>query len=295
MVAANDAQKTTEELQKKQLDELEEQEGIIDAGLHTFYAVGNALLTIRDKKLYKALDDYKDKTFGEYCKDRFRIGTSHSYRLIDSARVVDMLQSPDGENSIQLPTTEAQVRPLVKLKFKVEGKKKHEYNKDKLLKTWKSALDEADDSQPTAEMVRKAVAKASPPPKDKIENVTLFKASLNQVAAMLKYAKLMEDENLGDNPLQELLKSQTNSQSKIEKILEERKTAREKKKTVLSTTQDAKEILIQFARDLELSIEDSDRGLLIQGCKIIISKKNVELKSPDPEGNTDTTDSPKDE
>ncbi len=32
MVAANDAQKTTEELQKKQLDELEEQEGIIDAG-----------------------------------------------------------------------------------------------------------------------------------------------------------------------------------------------------------------------------------------------------------------------
>ena len=187
MVAANDAQKTTEELQKKQLDELEEQEGIIDAGLHTFYAVGNALLTIRDKKLYKALDDYKDKTFGEYCKDRFRIGTSHSYRLIDSARVVDMLRSPKGEDSTQLPIEEeqlpiieAQVRPLGKLRSKGKRKKELLYNRDNLIKTWRSALEKAgeDNEKVTAKIVKNEVTEVDPSLKERLENVAAFKTNL---------------------------------------------------------------------------------------------------------------------
>jgi phage N-6-adenine-methyltransferase len=90
----------------------------IEKGLKTFYEVGQALLTIRDKRLYRA--DYP--TFETYCVKRWGIARQHAYRLIDAAGVITNL-SPIGDKDSsdvthgtqKLPQTESQVRPLTQL------------------------------------------------------------------------------------------------------------------------------------------------------------------------------------
>jgi len=52
--------------------------------LETFVEVGNALMEIQDKKLYR--EGYK--TFEEYCDKVWSIGRSYAYRLIESSKVV---------------------------------------------------------------------------------------------------------------------------------------------------------------------------------------------------------------
>ena len=87
---------------------LAEQEAIIARGLHTFYEVGTALLTIRDNKLY----DKKHQTFEAYCWRRWGLKQSRAYQFIDSAQVVGQLKS---STTVELPANEAQVRPLAAL------------------------------------------------------------------------------------------------------------------------------------------------------------------------------------
>lgn len=80
---------------------------IIQEGFETFVKVGNALLEIRDSRLYRA----HYGTFEEYCRGRWGIERAHAYRLIDAAEVVNNL-SPIGDI---LPANESQARPLSKL------------------------------------------------------------------------------------------------------------------------------------------------------------------------------------
>jgi len=90
-----------------QLQSLEDYEDIIQRGLDTFIDVGNALLEIRDSRLYKA----SYSTFEDYCKERWGWERRHAYRLIDAAQVVSNVS-----NWTQiLPTTESQARPLTQL------------------------------------------------------------------------------------------------------------------------------------------------------------------------------------
>ena len=86
--------------------QLQQCEAVIEQGLQTFVEVGNALLTIRDSRLYRL--DYT--TFEDYCRDRWEMERAHAYRLIDSAKVVANL-SPIGD----IPRTESQARPLTSL------------------------------------------------------------------------------------------------------------------------------------------------------------------------------------
>ncbi len=65
------------------------------------------MLEIRESRIYQN----KYATFEAYCRDRWDMGESHSYRLMDSAKVYDNL-SPSGE---VLPATESQARPLTRL------------------------------------------------------------------------------------------------------------------------------------------------------------------------------------
>lgn len=95
-----------------EVQQLAECEAVIERGLHTFVAVGNALLTIRDKRLYR--QDFG--TFEDYCRDRWGMERAHAYRLIDSAKVVNAL-SPIGDI---LPATESQARPLTALPPEVQ-------------------------------------------------------------------------------------------------------------------------------------------------------------------------------
>ncbi|MCK5100655.1 MAG: DNA methylase, partial [Desulfobacteraceae bacterium] len=83
-------------------------ENLIDNNQRHFYATGKALNEIRDNRLYKLI---LFKTFEAYTKDRWDMGKSQAYRLIDAYQVVKNL-SPIGEI---FPANESQVRPLVSL------------------------------------------------------------------------------------------------------------------------------------------------------------------------------------
>lgn len=96
----------TEMLTDSERAELTMLEARIKRGLKAYYEVGEALLLIRSKRLYRA--DYA--TFQEYLFDRWGYTRQHASRLIDAAEVVTIL-SPIGD----IPSNEAQARELVGL------------------------------------------------------------------------------------------------------------------------------------------------------------------------------------
>lgn len=80
-------------------------ESIIASNQRNFHSVGKALKQIRDNHFYRNLDF---DSFESYVKNRWDMGKSHAYRLIDAAQVIDNL-SPIGDI---LPVNEAQCRLL---------------------------------------------------------------------------------------------------------------------------------------------------------------------------------------
>lgn len=62
-------------------------EKIIKAGEQTFIEIGNALLEIRDSRLYRA--DFS--TFDEYCEEKWGWGSRRGYQLIIAAETVKTL------------------------------------------------------------------------------------------------------------------------------------------------------------------------------------------------------------
>jgi hypothetical protein len=73
-----------------------------------FMAVGNALLTIQDNKLYRQ----EFKTFNDYCNERWGLSKSQTNRLMSVAKVAANL-SPIGElcaPCASQPTSEFQIR-----------------------------------------------------------------------------------------------------------------------------------------------------------------------------------------
>jgi hypothetical protein len=97
------------ELSVVEVQRLEALESVIDAGMQTFVHVGNALLEIRDNRLYRNTH----RTFEEYCRERWEFSKSHASRLISAAEVVEVLKmSPRGDI---LPAVEKHARPLTSL------------------------------------------------------------------------------------------------------------------------------------------------------------------------------------
>lgn len=82
-------------------------EQVIEQGLATFNDVGNALLAIREQRLYRA--EYG--TFEDYCQTRWAIGRAQAYRLMEASEVMARL-SPIGD---KVPQNEAQARELANL------------------------------------------------------------------------------------------------------------------------------------------------------------------------------------
>ena len=81
-------------------------EGVIKKGLNTFVEVGEALMVIRDSRLYRS----EFGTFEAYCSERWGLGKSRTYQLIDAASVIKNVH-----NCGRLPETESQARPLSSL------------------------------------------------------------------------------------------------------------------------------------------------------------------------------------
>ncbi|RUM45417.1 MAG: DNA methylase [Desulfocapsa sp.] len=89
-------------------DRLRHLEKIIADNQYRFYDIGKALKEIRDSCLYKQT---LFNTFEAYARNRWDIGRSQAYRLINAYNVINNL-SPIGD---RLPGNETQTRPLVQL------------------------------------------------------------------------------------------------------------------------------------------------------------------------------------
>lgn len=88
--------------------ELAALEAVIERGLNTFVEVGNALLQIRESKLYRAFG-----TFEDYCRVRWGMVASRARQLIAAAEITENIKSVTVVTL--LPQTESQARPLAQL------------------------------------------------------------------------------------------------------------------------------------------------------------------------------------
>lgn len=90
-------------------DEVTEYETLelkIEAGLKTFYEVGDALLAIRDGKLYR--EEYG--TFEDYCEKKWQMKRNYANKLIASAETLNALGTIVPKD--ELPKNEGQMRAL---------------------------------------------------------------------------------------------------------------------------------------------------------------------------------------
>ncbi len=119
---------------------LEECETIIEKGLQTFIEVGQVLLEIKDRRLYR--EEYG--TFEAYCGTRWGLSRPRAYQLIQATNVVNNLSAA----SEVLPTTESQARPLSKLSAEDQ------------LETWNEVVQESQETGKsiTAKSIEKKVS-----------------------------------------------------------------------------------------------------------------------------------------
>lgn len=128
------------ELTTTEQAQLERCETVIAAGRQTFIEVGNALMEIRDNRLYKA--EYK--SFEGYCLEKWGFKRGNAHDLIETANAAKTVQ--DIEQFSTTPTRE-QVRPLTKLD-----------TPDQQREAWQDAVT-ASGGKPTAKHVEAAVEK----------------------------------------------------------------------------------------------------------------------------------------
>ena len=115
-------------------------EAVIERGLKSFIDVGNALLTIRDNRLYK--DGHA--TFEDYCRERWGMVRRQADRLISAAETVEILR-PIG----LIPESESQARPLTRLPVE-----------DQPI-VWQQAVDTAPNGKVTAKHVEEILSTAT--------------------------------------------------------------------------------------------------------------------------------------
>lgn len=133
--------------QQARLGELEAK---IESGLKAFCDVGEALREIQKDGLYKQLEY---STFEEYCLSRWGMKRDYAYKIIAAAEVMRNLYTiVDIGNPCAivhtLPTNEAQVRPLTRLK-----------TRDQQRDVWAEAVSTAPNGKITASHVQRTAQK----------------------------------------------------------------------------------------------------------------------------------------
>lgn len=88
--------------------DLKECESILEAGLSTFFEVGNALLRVREQRLNRCTHT----TFSEYCRERWGISRSYAWRVLGAAERLKLLPAA---HTVPKPENEFQIRPFLKL------------------------------------------------------------------------------------------------------------------------------------------------------------------------------------
>jgi len=141
---------------------LRKHERTIEEGKQAFVEVGNALLAIRDGKLYRETH----KSFATYCEEKWDFTDRRARQLIEGATVAKTVaEAPPlmAESGTRVPlSTEKQARQLAPLP------------PDEQAPAWEEAVAEAGDGQPTANQVKAVVNRrqaaklnGDPPPKKK--------------------------------------------------------------------------------------------------------------------------------
>ena len=119
---------------------LKQLEHVIESGLKSFFDVGQALMCIRDERLYKETH----KTFEAYCQERWKFNRKRAHQLIQGASVVENVQNFGQTNTA--PSNDAQARELAKLPADQQGE------------VWAEVVEEAGGVENvTAEQVKQAV------------------------------------------------------------------------------------------------------------------------------------------
>jgi hypothetical protein len=108
-------------------------EAVIERGVRTFVEVGNALLTIRDERLYR--DGFA--TFEAYCQERWGFSRQRAHQLTSAAEVVTTIV----DTGLPAPANEGQARELAKAP------------EEQRAEVWRETV-ERTDGKPTAAAVR---------------------------------------------------------------------------------------------------------------------------------------------
>src|SRR5262245_4111251 len=102
-------QELVEPLNELEQTELAECEAVIERGQRTFVEVGQALMTIRDSRLYRETH----ASFESYVKERWQLSRDYANNIITSAKVTAVLSSAGDR---QQPSSEWVARPLTTLR-----------------------------------------------------------------------------------------------------------------------------------------------------------------------------------
>ena len=102
----------TNKLTAEERKDLAKYEKIVRRTIKPFYEMGEALIAIRDRKLYR--QDYG--TFAQYCSEKWGFAKSRAYQLCQAAEVVQKLKNVHPvDKSFDVPDTEKAVRELAKV------------------------------------------------------------------------------------------------------------------------------------------------------------------------------------
>lgn len=122
-------------------------EAVVARGVLTFIEVGNALMEIRDRRLYRAAH----RTFAEYCAERWGMSRQRAYQLMGASDIAANLSTTVDISAVP----ERTLRPLGQLDTPQQQQA-----------AWQQATAAAGGATPTSAQVQQAVAQVQPPATD---------------------------------------------------------------------------------------------------------------------------------
>src|SRR4051812_5626341 len=135
-----------EKLSVAEREALAEYEAVVDRGLKTFFEVGQALLGIRDRRLYRETH----RRWEDYCRDRWGFGKNYADKQIKAAGVAELVIAAG--TAVRIPS-ERVARALAPL---VHGNNR-EYEATQVIEAWSRAVERFGPT-PTGDQVGSVVA-----------------------------------------------------------------------------------------------------------------------------------------
>jgi hypothetical protein len=142
---------------RARLAELEER---IVSGVRAAADVGMAFEAIREERLYL---EYDPPEFKRYCAERWDMSEGQVYRLIDCAKVLRALESPNGRLDLKTlppPPSERVIRELAPVLRRAEATPEADVGAT-VTAAWEAVLERHPDGTPSARETREALMAAS--------------------------------------------------------------------------------------------------------------------------------------